>query len=130
MKIGTVARKSGLDAKTIRYYESIGLVAAPIRSENGYRTYSERNLEELVFLRHARQFGFSIEECRGLIKLWRNPGRRSSQVHSLVAQKVEVIAVRIRELTAMKGLLARLLKACADDDKPDCAILDSLVTAH
>lgn len=128
MNIGIVAKKSGLDAKTIRYYESIELVTLPLRGANGYREYSEENLQELVFLRHARQFGFSIEECRQLLNLWLNPARQSAEVHALVTEKVDEIEKRIRELKRMKKLLTQLMSNCADDENPECVIIDTLAS--
>ncbi|MDO7653060.1 MAG: MerR family transcriptional regulator, partial [Porticoccus sp.] len=88
MKISDVAKRTGLDAKTIRYYESIDLVDSPPRRENGYREYNEQGIQQLGFLRKARKFGFSINECRVLLALWANPNRRSAEVHGLVTEKV------------------------------------------
>ncbi len=127
MKIGDVARKVGLDVKTIRYYENIGLVDSPPRSENGYRDYSERGVRQLTFLRHARQFGFSINECRELLALWADPSRRSSELCSLVAEKVQDIDAHIDELIAMKKVLTELLIDCPNDD-PDCDIITRWTT--
>lgn len=127
MKIGDVARKVGLDVKTIRYYENIGLVDSPPRSENGYRDYSERGVRQLTFLRHARQFGFSINECRELLALWADPSRRSSELCRLVAEKVQDIDAHIDELIAMKKVLTELLIDCPNDD-PDCDIITRWTT--
>lgn len=128
MKISDVAAQTGLDAKTIRYYEGIGLVDSPRRLENGYRDYSEQNVRQLWFLRHARQFGFSIEECRELLALWSNPRRRSAEVHQLVTEKVSNIDRHIRELREMKDMLSSLLAQCPGDDSPNCAIINKLAT--
>ena len=126
MNIGQVASQTGLDSKTIRYYESIGLVSEPPRLANGYRDYDDEHIRQLVFLRQARQFGFSIEECRSLLELWINPQRRSAEVHELVADKVKDIDQHMRELRAMKKLLVDLMGQCADDENADCAIIDHL----
>ena len=128
MKISDVARQTGLDTGTIRYYERIGLVSAPSRLENGYRSYSEKNIRELWFLRHARQFGFSIDDCRELLALWNNPQRRSAEVHHLVAEKVSDIDRHIRELQEMKKLLKDLLESCPGNDNPHCPIINKLAT--
>lgn len=128
MNIGAVAKQTGLSAKTIRYYESIELVDSPPRRENGYREYSDRNVQQLWFLRHARQFGFSIDECRELLSLWANPNRRSVEVHSLVTEKVKYIEQHIGELRQMKKVLTGLLDECSGDDSPDCAIIDKLAS--
>ncbi|TNE79482.1 MAG: Cu(I)-responsive transcriptional regulator [Gammaproteobacteria bacterium] len=126
MKIGDVAQRTGLDAGTIRYYERIGLVSRPPRADNGYRCYSENNIRQLWFLRHARQFGFSIDECRELLALWANPQRRSAEVHQLVTEKVAAIDRHIRELQDMKTVLSELLAECPGNDSPHCAIIDKL----
>lgn len=126
MKISEVARQTGLNARTIRYYERIGLVDSPPRLDNGYRQYSEQNIRQLWFLRHARQFGFSIDECRELLGLWANPNRRSAEVYSLVSDKVRDIEQHIRELREMKKVLTELLAKCPADDSSDCAIIDQL----
>ncbi|MGV6806610.1 MAG: Cu(I)-responsive transcriptional regulator [bacterium] len=126
MNIGTAAEKAGLSAKTIRYYESVGLVASPPRQGNGYRDYSSADVERLIFLRQARQFGFSIEECRALLSLWQNPARKSAEVHGLVAHKVTEIERHIRELREMKKVLKSLLASCPDNENPECGIIDQL----
>lgn len=126
MKISEVAKQTGLNAKTIRYYERISLVDRPPRLENGYREYADQHVQQLWFLRHARQFGFSIDECRELLSLWVNPNRRSAEVHSLVSDKVRDIEKHIRELREMKKMLTELLKKCPGDDSSECAIIDKL----
>lgn len=126
MKISEVAKQTGLNAKTIRYYERISLVDRPPRLENGYREYADQHVQQLWFLRHARQFGFSIDECRELLSLWANPNRRSAEVHSLVSDKVRDIEKHIRELREMKKMLTELLKKCPGDDSSECAIIDKL----
>ena len=126
MKISEVAKQIGLNAKTIRYYERIGLVDMPPRLDNGYREYADEHVQQLWFLRHARQFGFSIDECRELLGLWVNPNRRSAEVHALVSDKVSDIDQHIRELKEMKKVLTELLDKCPGDDSPDCAIINKL----
>ncbi len=126
MNIGEVAKKSGLSARNIRYYESVGLVLPSERRENGYRQYDAGKLRELLFLRHARQFGFSLEECSRLLSLFRNPNRRSQEVHSLVADKLTEIDQRIADLQALKQVLAEMSGQCANDEGADCSIIEAL----
>lgn len=126
LKISDVAKRTGLDAKTIRYYESIGLVDAPRRRENGYREYNEQGIQQLGFIQKARNFGFSISECRVLLKLWGDPSRCSADVHALVAEKVRGIEQHIQELRVMKKLLSELLERCPGNDSFDCAIINKL----
>lgn len=126
MNISEVALASGLTAKAIRYYEQIGLVAPPRRAENGYRDYAADDLRQLKFVQQARQFGFSLDECRQLLALYRDPLRESAQVHVLVNNKLEEVAQRMRELRQMSALLKDLIDRCPNDNEPACTIIDSL----
>ena len=125
MNIGEAAKASGLPAKTIRYYEAIGLVAADRRGNN-YRDYSDRALHNLRFLVRARALGFSIEECRRLLSLYADGGRASSDVRRLARGHIEDIDARIAELQAMRHTLSSLVRACHGDSRPDCPILEDL----
>jgi len=125
MNIGDVSRKSGLPAKTIRYYEEIGLVMPP-RSENGYRVFREIELHKLTFLGRARELGFTIEDCRTLLALYENDGRESAQVKSVAQDHLQKVDDKIAQLQSMRGTLAHLIDACAGDHRPDCPILEDL----
>ena len=125
MNIGDVARRSGLPAKTIRYYEDIGLVR-PARDPNGYRRFAERDLHKLAFLGRARALGFSIEECRTLLALYEDQGRASADVKRIAEDHLARIDEKIAELRSMRETLAHLVHACAGDDRPDCPILKDL----
>jgi Cu(I)-responsive transcriptional regulator len=125
VNISSAAELTGLPAKTIRYYEEIGLVE-PTRSGNGYRTYSEQHLHRLVFLQRARSLGFSIEECRLLLSLYDDKQRASSDVKQIAQEKVAEIDRKIGELTSMRATLAHLAETCHGDERPDCPILDDL----
>ncbi len=125
MNIGEAAEQSGLPRKTIRYYEEIDLVH-PGRAANGYRDYSADDIHCLSFIQRARQLGFSIEECRTLLSLYKDKNRSSSEVKSLALQKVVSIEQKIEELQAMKAMLSRLASTCHGDNKPDCPILDQI----
>lgn len=128
MNIGDVALKTGLPAKTIRYYEDIGLVA-PRRDANGYRVFSERDVNKLAFLGRARSLGFTIEDCRRLLELWEDRGRASADVKRLAAGHLKRIDEKIEELGHMRRALAALVEACAGDERPDCPILQDLAGA-
>lgn len=130
MNIGEAARLSGVPAKTIRYYEDIGLIGAANRGANGYRDYSEADAELLRFIRHARAVGFGIEECRKLLALYRDPNRHSRDVKALAEAKIAEIDRRIAEFQHMRAELAELAAACPGDDDPDCAILEELAGAE
>jgi len=124
MNVGQAASRSGLPSKTIRYYEDIGLVA-PARSDNGYRSYSDGDVQRLSFLKRARGLGFSIEECRQLVGLYDDDHRASADVRRLARNHVDAIGEKIKDLEAMRGTLTRLIAACHGDERPDCAILDA-----
>ncbi len=125
MNIGDVAERSGLPAKTIRYYEEIGLIR-PERGGNGYRRFSGRHLHTLAFLGRARSLGFSIEDCRMLVGLYDDRERASADVKALAAHHLERIDRKIEELRAMRATLGRLVETCHGDARPDCPILDEL----
>ncbi|SFO86861.1 Cu(I)-responsive transcriptional regulator [Tranquillimonas alkanivorans] len=125
MNIGDVASLSGLPAKTIRYYEEIGLVS-PLRGPNGYRRFRDSDLHKLNFLGRARSLGFSIEECRNLLAMYEDQERASADVKRLAEQHLESIDRKISELQDMRSTLAHLVDACAGDHRPDCPILADL----
>ena len=129
MSIGAVAVKSGLPAKTIRYYEDIGLLT-PLRRENGYRTYREQELHKLKFLHRARSLGFTIEQCRQLLSLYEDETRASSDVKALARQHLKEVDAKILELQGMKSTLETLIKSCRGDHRPDCPIIDDLASAR
>ena len=125
MNIGDVSEQSGLPAKTIRYYEDIGLVR-PSRSENGYRKFGFKDLHKLAFLARARSLGFTIEECRTLLSLYEDRQRSSSDVKRLAEKHVGRIDRKVAELQALSATLRDLVLRCHGDDRPDCPIMDDL----
>ncbi len=129
MSIGTVAAKSGLPAKTIRYYEDIGLLTPP-RRDNGYRSYREQELHKLKFLHRARSLGFTIDEFRQLLSLYEDESRASSDVKALARQHLKEVDAKILELQGMKSTLETLNKSCRGDHRPDCPIIDDLASAR
>ncbi len=126
MNIGTVAEKAGVPPKTIRYYESIGLIRKPDRRANGYRAYSTVDMRELNFIKRARSLGFSVEEVRDLLDLWRDKRRASAAVKTLATRHLKALDRKIEELEAMRRSLADLIRHCRGDERPDCPILDGL----
>ena len=125
MNIGQVAERSGLPAKTIRYYEDIGLIS-PARTGNGYRDFAETDLHKLTFLGRARALGFSIEDCRTLIGLYEDETRESAAVKELAEGQLRQIDDKIAQLQTMRATLSHLVQACHGDDRPDCPILEDL----
>jgi len=128
MNIGDVSRLSGLPAKTIRYYEDIGLVD-PLRSNNGYRSFRQSDLHKLAFLGRARSLGFSIDDCRNLLALYDDTTRASADVKAIAQEHLTRIDQKLAELNEMHDTLSHLVKECAGDHRPDCPILADLATS-
>jgi Cu(I)-responsive transcriptional regulator len=125
MNIGDVARRSGLPAKTIRYYEDIGLVQ-PLRGENGYRRFRDSDLHKLAFLGRARSLGFTLDDCRSLLALYEDRGRASAEVKAIARDHLTGIERKLEELQQMHRTLSHLVDRCAGDHRPDCPILADL----
>lgn len=126
MNIGQASAGSGVSAKMIRYYESIGLMPQAGRSQGGYRVYSERDVHLLRFVRRARDLGFSLEDVRLLLGLWQDGERPSAAVKDIALKHIDELTRKISELQAMKRSLQHLAEACHGDGRPDCPILDDL----
>ncbi|MCW2255819.1 MerR family copper efflux transcriptional regulator [Providencia alcalifaciens] len=126
MNISEMAKKTGLTAKAIRFYEEKGLITPPERGENSYRYYQDRHLDELGLLKQARDVGFTLEECGELLGLFRNPERHSADVKSTTIAKIQEIEQTIAKLSAIKGTLQELVDACPGDEGADCPIIDHL----
>lgn len=126
MNIGAAAAQAGVSAKMIRHYEAIGLLA-PARRANAYRDYGAREVHELRFIGQARRLGFSIEEIRALLDLWRASDRPRPEVRRIAGKHLDDLEARIADMQAMAHSLRMLVKACdGDDARPDCPILDGL----
>lgn len=126
LSIGTAARRSGVPPKTIRYYENIGLLAPPERMANGYRSYSRTEMHTLQFIKRARSLGFSVDEVRTLLDLWRDQSRRSKAVKAIAARHLQVLDKKMEELKAMRRAIADMMARCSGDERPECPIIDDL----
>lgn len=126
MNIGAAAKASGVSAKMIRHYESVGLLPPAGRSDAGYRLYGEKDIGTLQFIRRSRDLGFSIEEIRGLLGLWQDKSRPSREVKALARQHLDFLDRKLEELQSMKNALAHLVHCCHGDERPDCPILENL----
>ena len=126
MNIGQVSKASGVSAKTIRYYEDIGLIPPAARSGAGYRLYSDKDLHRLAFVRRARDLGFSVKEIGELLSLWSDRSRHSADVKRVAQGHIEHLQEKIRELRGMVDTLETLVECCAGDQRPDCPILEEL----
>jgi MerR family copper efflux transcriptional regulator len=131
MNIGAAAKVTGIPAKTIRYYESVGLLEKPARTEGNYRVYGDRDVATLRFVQRARQLGFSIKEVAGLVALWHDRQRASAEVRTLAVGHLEEIERKLQALHAMHDTLRHLIDRCHGDSRPDCPIIDELaMEAH
>ncbi|MBC3412874.1 Cu(I)-responsive transcriptional regulator [Pseudomonas sp. SWRI107] len=126
MNIGQAARRSGLSAKMIRYYESIGLLRPAQRSDSGYRVYQAQDLHSLAFIKRSRDLGFSLDEVARLLTLWQDRQRASADVKALAMQHIDELNRRIEELVSLRDTLGELVATCQGDDRPDCPILKGL----
>ncbi len=126
MNIGQAADRSGVSAKMVRHYESLGLLPRIRRTESGYRQYAEKEVHTLRFIRSARDLGFSMAEIAELLKLWQNRRRASADVKRIALSHVADLDRRMKELAEMKRTLERLADCCLGDERPDCPILDEL----
>ncbi|WP_341646506.1 Cu(I)-responsive transcriptional regulator [Thauera sp. SDU_THAU2] len=126
MNIGEAARASGVSAKMIRYYESVGLIPPAARTDSGYRAYTGSDVHMLRFIRRARDLGFAVAEIHDLLGLWRDRSRKSADVKRVAQQHIADLQRRIDELRQMADTLQTLVACCAGDDRPDCPILANL----
>jgi MerR family gold-responsive transcriptional activator of gol and ges genes len=126
MNIGEAAKASGVSAKMIRYYESIGLIPAAGRTASGYRVYSETEVQNLRFIRRARNLGFSVEKITELLALWRDRSRHSADVKRIATDQIAELQAKIAGMQAMMETLRQLADACCGDHRPDCPILADL----
>ncbi len=128
MNIGEAAKASGVNAKLIRHYESIGIIPKASRTLAGYRRYTETDVHVLIFVRRARGLGFSMKEIKKLVSLWKNKSRASKEVKSLAVEHLRTLENKILELQEMADSLRFLARNCQGDNRPDCPILTNLET--
>lgn len=128
LNIGQASDASGVSAKMIRHYESIGLIPPAHRTDSGYRLYGESDVHMLQFIRNARDLGFSIPQIGTLLELWNDRGRPSAEVKRLACAHIDELDEKIRGLQAMKATLEQLASHCHGDHRPDCPILSGLAT--
>ena len=130
MNIGEVAAISGVSAKKIRHYESIGLLPQPGRTDAGYRRYNDKDVARLRFIRHCRDLGFGLDQVGELLDLWQNRERSSRQVKALAQAHLAELDAKLRELQQMRTALESLVSCCHGDERPDCPIIESLEAAE
>ncbi len=126
LAIGAAADLTGIKVPTIRYYESIGLIDAPARSEAGRRVYDEAAISRLKFIRHARELGFEIEQIRRLLELAHEPQRSCAEVDRIAKQHLADIDSRIARLKALREEMQHMISGCAQGQVCECRILEVL----
>ena len=126
MQIGRVAERSGVPAKTIRYYEDIGLISKPDRTTSGYRAYASQDVEILRFVSRARGLGFAIKDVKNLLALFEDRERASADVKKIALDHVDEIDRKMAELDSIRHTLVHLADKCHGDERPDCPILEEL----
>ncbi len=130
MNIGQAADAAGVNAKMIRYYESIGLILEANRTDSGYRQYTEKDIQTLRFIKRSRDLGFSIERIKTLLSLWGDRGRKSGDVKKLARQYIEELDQDIQKLQSMRDQLQHLSDCCQGNNRPDCPIIEDLAAGH
>ena len=130
MNIGAAADETGVSAKTIRYYESIGLIPPARRAENGYRDYTGFDIEILKFIQRARKLGFTVKDVSGLLALWHDKKRTSASVKALALSHIAEVEQRIVDLQSIRNTLIDLTDRCHGDDRPDCPILEDFASGQ
>lgn len=126
MNIGQAANASGVTAKMIRYYESIGLIGTAHRSDSGYRQYADSDIQTLRFIKRSRELGFSVERIKTLLGLWQDKSRKSADVQKLARQYIQELDRDIGKLQSIRKQVQHLADCCRGDNLPDCPILDDL----
>jgi Cu(I)-responsive transcriptional regulator len=126
LSIGTLAKRTGTKVQTIRYYEQIGLLPEPGRTEGGQRRYGREDLDRLAFVRHARQLGFSLDAIRELLDLSDNPARSCAEVDRIAQRHLREVEARIARLEALRTELERMVQECRRDTVADCRVLEIL----
>ena len=126
MRIGEAAKRSGMAARTIRFYEEAGLIEPATRRESGYREFGDDDVRRLRFIHRARNLGFSIDEVGRLLSLWSDRERASADVKGLALEHVARVEAKMAELHSMRDAILHLAERCHGDDRPECPILDEL----
>ncbi|BDQ66845.1 Cu(I)-responsive transcriptional regulator [Shewanella xiamenensis] len=129
MKIGEVAKHTGLSVKSIRYYHDIGLICGE-RNEAGYRVYRHRDIESLKFVHQCRDLGFSLEDCKLLLGLRNNDSRNAEDVKQLTRNHLAYVEEQIGKLQNLRSQLQQMVSECQGGEQPHCAIIDSLNHQH
>ncbi|HEV2515622.1 MAG TPA: helix-turn-helix domain-containing protein [Devosia sp.] len=126
LPIGELSRRTGVKVPTIRFYEQIGLLSAPPRTEGNQRRYGKPEVERLNFIRHSRELGFEVEDIRELLEMAASPQASCHQADSIARNHLTEIDRRIASLTALRGELTRMVEECGHGRICDCRIIEVL----
>lgn len=126
LTIGRLAAAAGVNLETVRYYERIGLMASPPRTESGHRAYEDLHVSRLIFVRRARELGFSIEEIRSLLSLMESPRASCSKVKNIAGPHLEEVRKKIVDLNRLEAVLSMAVSRCSDAPDSPCYLLDML----
>lgn len=126
LTIGGLAKKTGTKVQTIRYYEQIGVMPEPDRTEGGQRRYGSSELDRLSFVRHARQLGFPLEAIRELLALSDNPDRSCEEADAIARRQLKQVEMRLARLKALRTELKRMIQDCDGGRTADCRVLEVL----
>lgn len=126
LAIGELARRTGVKVPTIRFYEQIGLIEPPPRTEGNQRRYGQAEVERLSFIRHARELGFEIDDIRGLLDMSGTPQASCHEADSIARNHLAEIDRRIASLTALRAELSRMIDECHHGRICDCRIIEVL----
>lgn len=124
--IGDLSRRTGVKVPTIRYYEQMGLVAAPERSEGNQRRYGRQELERLAFIRHARDLGFAVEDIRSLIELSGHPEQPCGHADRIAGEQLISVREKIAQLQRLEAELERIASCCDGNTVGDCYVIRAL----
>lgn len=130
MNIGQASKATGISTKMIRHYESIRLISPALRTESGYRVYQDADIHALRFISRARDLGFSIDQMRDLLALWRDRSRASATVKAMALEHIRVLEGKVEALRAMSRSLKHLADHCHGDNRPDCPIIEEFAEAR
>ncbi len=126
MKIGELSRATGTNIETIRYYERIGLLPEPGRTDANYRSYSDAHRARLSFVRHSRELGFTIEEIRSLLDLSDDPERDCAEADRIASRHLAQVEEKIAQLALLRDELARIVGRCRGGAAADCRVIEAL----
>jgi Hg(II)-responsive transcriptional regulator len=130
MTIGQLAKRAGVGVETIRFYEREGLIDKPPRRASGYRQYPPETVDQLRFIRRAKELGFTLREIKELMSLRDGGGRRRDEVLKIAEARIRDIDQKLARLQAMRTALSRLVESCARGRRPTCPILEALNDAE